>query len=58
MYVYSAADRSFFDLTQYPVMPWVVQDFTSDTLGKVRHCSSLIPTTEVLTICLNLKISS
>ncbi|XP_060598454.1 protein FAN-like, partial [Ruditapes philippinarum] len=32
MYLNSAADRSFFDLTQYPVMPWVIQDFTSDHL--------------------------
>ncbi|WAR13459.1 FAN-like protein [Mya arenaria] len=27
-----AADRSFYDLTQYPVMPWVIQDFTSTRL--------------------------
>ncbi|OAD54426.1 Protein FAN [Eufriesea mexicana] len=26
------ADRTFHDLTQYPVMPWVLQDYTSTTL--------------------------
>ena len=25
----SAADRSFNDLTQYPIMPWVISDYTS-----------------------------
>lgn len=29
----SAADRSFNDLTQYPVFPWVVKDFTSPSLN-------------------------
>ncbi len=28
------ADRSINDLTQYPVFPWVVADYTSKTLGK------------------------
>lgn len=32
LYLNSCADRSFNDLTQYPVMPWVIQDFTSETL--------------------------
>lgn len=32
MYLNSQADRSFCDLTQYPVMPWIVTDFTSSTL--------------------------
>ena len=32
LYLNSAADRSFNDLTQYPVMPWVIQDYTSKTL--------------------------
>ena len=27
------ADRSFNDLTQYPVFPWVIKDYTSDTLN-------------------------
>ena len=35
MYLNSAADRSFNDLTQYPVFPWVIQDFKSETLGKI-----------------------
>jgi hypothetical protein len=26
------ADRSFNDLTQYPVFPWVVQDYSSPRL--------------------------
>ena len=32
LYLNSAADRSFNDLTQYPVMPWVVADYTSEEL--------------------------
>ncbi|CAH1778819.1 unnamed protein product, partial [Owenia fusiformis] len=32
MYLNSVADRSFNDLTQYPVFPWVVADQTSETL--------------------------
>ncbi|XP_046634671.1 protein FAN-like [Daphnia pulicaria] len=32
LFLNSAADRSFNDLTQYPVFPWVVKDFTSATL--------------------------
>jgi len=29
LYLNSLADRSFNDLSQYPVMPWVIQDYTS-----------------------------
>ncbi|XP_071092050.1 protein FAN-like [Haliotis cracherodii] len=32
LYLNSLADRSFNDLTQYPVMPWVISDYTSDHL--------------------------
>ncbi|CAK9813216.1 Protein FAN [Anthophora quadrimaculata] len=32
LYINSLADRTFHDLTQYPVMPWVLQDYTSPTL--------------------------
>ena len=32
VYLNSAADRSLNDLTQYPVFPWVIQDYTSDVL--------------------------
>ena len=32
LYLNSAADRSFNDLTQYPVMPWVISDYKSQTL--------------------------
>ncbi|KAL5021729.1 hypothetical protein ScPMuIL_000884, partial [Solemya velum] len=32
IYLNSVADRSFSDLTQYPVMPWVVADYTSSQL--------------------------
>ena len=28
LYLNSAADRSFNDLTQYPVMPWVISDYS------------------------------
>lgn len=29
---YSLADRTFNDLTQYPIFPWVVQDYSSSHL--------------------------
>lgn len=32
MYLNSKADRSFNDLTQYPVYPWIIKDYTSETL--------------------------
>lgn len=32
LYINSLADRTFHDLTQYPVMPWVIQDYTSSAL--------------------------
>ncbi|KAK3925480.1 Protein FAN [Frankliniella fusca] len=32
LYLNSLADRTFNDLTQYPVFPWVVSDYTSPTL--------------------------
>jgi len=30
----SEADRSINDLTQYPVYPWIISDYTSQSLGK------------------------
>eukprot|EP01027_Heterolobosea_sp_BB2_P018732 GEZU01026343.1.p1 GENE.GEZU01026343.1~~GEZU01026343.1.p1 ORF type:complete len:379 (-),score=62.40 GEZU01026343.1:63-1199(-) len=33
MYLNFMADRTFKDLTQYPVFPWVIQDFSSDKLN-------------------------
>lgn len=32
LYINSLADRTFHDLTQYPVMPWIIQDYTSSKL--------------------------
>lgn len=32
LYLNSAAGRSYLDLTQYPVFPWVVSDYTSEDL--------------------------
>ncbi|XP_048576936.1 protein FAN isoform X2 [Nematostella vectensis] len=32
MYLNSSSDRSFNDLTQYPVFPWVIADYTSSQL--------------------------
>jgi factor associated with neutral sphingomyelinase activation len=32
MYLNSLADRSFNDLSQYPVFPWIIQDYTSKQL--------------------------
>lgn len=28
----SLADRTFYDLTQYPVFPWVISDYTSSNI--------------------------
>ncbi|XP_078680116.1 protein FAN-like [Branchiostoma floridae x Branchiostoma belcheri] len=36
MYLNNTADRSFNDLTQYPVFPWVVADYTSSSLDLSR----------------------
>ncbi|XP_063900802.1 protein FAN-like isoform X4 [Zophobas morio] len=33
MYLNSAADRSLNDLTQYPVFPWILTDYTSSVLN-------------------------
>ncbi|KYQ57115.1 Protein FAN, partial [Trachymyrmex zeteki] len=33
LYVNSLADRTFHDLTQYPVLPWIIQDYTSSMLN-------------------------
>lgn len=32
--LYSLADRSFNDIMQYPVMPWIIADYTSPSLGE------------------------
>ncbi|KAH0564644.1 protein FAN-like isoform X1 [Cotesia glomerata] len=32
LYINSLADRTFHDLTQYPVMPWIIQDYSSPTI--------------------------
>ncbi|XP_023211855.1 BEACH domain-containing protein lvsF-like isoform X1 [Centruroides sculpturatus] len=32
LYLNSMADRSFNDLTQYPIFPWVISNYTSSTL--------------------------
>ena len=32
---FSLADRSFNDLTQYPVFPWILADYKSEELGKM-----------------------
>lgn len=32
LYLNSLADRSFYDLTQYPVFPWIIKDYTSKEL--------------------------
>ena len=33
----SLADRSTNDLTQYPVVPWVLSNYTSEELGELYH---------------------
>lgn len=32
MYLNTLAGRSYNDLTQYPIFPWVISDYTSETL--------------------------
>ena len=34
---YRLADRSFNSVMQYPVMPWVIADYTSQQLGKCMN---------------------
>lgn len=29
----SLADRTFQDLTQYPIFPWIIRDYSSDELN-------------------------
>lgn len=43
---FSLADRSFSDIMQYPVMPWVIADYTSTELGgcNLMHASSYLMT--------------
>lgn len=37
--MYSLADRSKNDLTQYPVFPWIVADYVSDKLDLTKSDS-------------------
>lgn len=37
LYLNSLADRSFNDLTQYPVFPWVLSDYTSQNIDLSNH---------------------
>lgn len=37
MHLNAAAGRSFQDLTQYPVFPWILADYSSDTLDLNDH---------------------
>lgn len=39
LYINSLADRSFNDLTQYPVFPWVIGDYTSNELDLSKSSS-------------------
>ena len=39
---FSLADRSFCDIMQYPVMPWLITDYTSDKLGQCMGWVGLI----------------
>lgn len=32
MHLNQAGNRSFSDLSQYPIFPWVIQDYDSDTI--------------------------
>eukprot|EP00501_MAST-03F_sp_TOSAG23-6_P001531 GSMAST32.ASY1.ANO1.1594.1 assembled CDS len=34
MHLNDAAGRTYHDLTQYPIMPWVISDYTSEDLSK------------------------
>ena len=37
MFLNREAGRSFNDLTQYPVFPWVIQDYESPNLDLTDH---------------------
>lgn len=41
MYLNSLADRTFNDLTQYPVFPWILSDYTSSYLGTDEYLRRL-----------------
>ena len=47
MFLNREAGRSFKDLTQYPVFPWIIRDYTSQTLDlsnpAVYRCALLQP---------------
>jgi factor associated with neutral sphingomyelinase activation len=32
MYLNEASNRSFSDLSQYPVFPWIIADYENDTI--------------------------
>ncbi|XP_019860341.1 PREDICTED: protein FAN-like [Amphimedon queenslandica] len=37
MFLNFVADRSFNDIMQYPVLPWILADYTSTTLGALNE---------------------
>ena len=43
MFLNHQAGRSFKDLTQYPVFPWVIQDYTSPQLDLASPASFRSP---------------
>ena len=58
--LFSLADRSINDLTQYPVFPWVIADYESATLGSFHprlFCSNL-DLTSIVALFLDLTRSS
>ena len=58
--LFSLADRSINDLTQYPVFPWVIADYESTTLGSLHprlFCSNL-DLTSIVALFLDLTRSS
>ncbi len=41
LFLSSLADRSFNDIMQYPVMPWIIADYTSPSLGEHQTVTAL-----------------
>jgi len=51
MYLNIMGHRSFNDLTQYPVFPWVIADYSSPTLGTSSVVLAVLPSATNLPYC-------
>ena len=40
MFIYTCAGRTYNDLTNYPVFPWILADYTSDTVSRCESSAT------------------